>query len=93
MKTAKNLLRKALSAGTVPYIAIVDYRNTPTQGMESSPAQRLMTRRTKTLLPPTSEQDIQQLKKRQLQQSRYYNQHVCDLPSHFNWEVKRGKKA
>ena len=38
VKTAKNLLRKALSAGTDPYIAILDYRNTRTQGMESSPA-------------------------------------------------------
>ena len=53
VKTAKNLLRKALSAGTDPYIAILDYRNTPTQGMASSPAQRLMSRRTRTLLPTT----------------------------------------
>ena len=68
MKTAKNLLRKALGAGTDPYIIILDYRNTPTQGMESSPAQRLMNRRTRTLLPtmktvlqpraPHSERDI-----------------------------------
>ena len=75
MKTAKNLLRKALSAGTDPYITIFDYRNTPTQGMESSPAQRLMNRRTRTLLlkpktllqprAPQSERDIQQLNKRQ----------------------------
>ena len=74
VKTAKNLLRKALSAGTDPYIAILDYRNTPTQGMKSSPAQRLMNRRTRTLLPttktllqpraPQSERDIQQLNRR-----------------------------
>ena len=51
MKTAKRILRKALYAGTDPYVAILDYRNTPTQGMESSPAHRLMNRRTKTLLP------------------------------------------
>ncbi|KAK3703506.1 hypothetical protein QZH41_002225 [Actinostola sp. cb2023] len=53
VKTAKRLMRKALDAGTEPYLAILDYRNTPTQGMESSPAQRLMNRRTKTLLPTT----------------------------------------
>ena len=57
--------------------------------MESSPAQRLMNRRTRTLLPtmktvlqpraPHSERDIQQLNKRQFHQSRYYNQHACDL--------------
>ena len=81
VETAKNLLlRKALSAGTDPYIAILDYRNTPLQGMESNAAQRLMNRRTRTLLPttksllqpraPQSERDIQQLNKRQFHQSR-----------------------
>lgn len=73
VKTAKSLLCKALSAGTDPYMAILDYCNTPTQGMDSSPAQRLMNRRTRTLLPtmetllqpraPQSEQNIQQLNK------------------------------
>ena len=51
VKTANNLLPKALSAGTDPYIAIFDYRNTPTQGMESSAVERLMYRRKITLLP------------------------------------------
>ena len=101
VKTAKNLLRKALSAGTDPYIAILDYRNTPTQGMESSPAQRLMNRRTRTLLPttktllqpraPQSERDIQQLNRRQFQPSRYYNQHARDLPTLKEGDVVRMK--
>ena len=39
----------ALGARTDPYIAILDYRNTATQGIESSPAQCLMNRRTRTL--------------------------------------------
>ena len=89
VKTAKNLLRKVLSARTDPYIAILDYRNTPTQGMESNPAQRLMNRRTRTLLPttlvqpraPQSERHIQELNGRQFQQSKYYNQHPRDLPT------------
>ena len=51
VKIAKNLIRKALDSRTDPYIAILDYRNTPTQGMESSPVQGLMNRRTRTLLP------------------------------------------
>ena len=101
VEKAKNLLRKALSAGTDPYIAILDYRNTPTQGMESSPAQRLMNRRTRTLLPTTktllqpralqSERDIQQLNKRQFQQSRYYNQHARDLSTLKEGDVVRMK--
>lgn len=36
------------------YLALLDYQNTPTQGIESSPGQRLMSRRTKTLLPTTA---------------------------------------
>ena len=36
VKTAKRLIRKALDSRTDPYIAILDYQNTPTQGMESS---------------------------------------------------------
>ena len=101
VKTAKNLLRKALSARTDPYIAILDYRNTPTQGMESSPAQRLMNRRTRTLLPttktllqpsvPQSERDVQQLNRRQFQQCKYYNQHARDLPPLKEGDVVRIK--
>ena len=33
---------------------LIDFRNTPTQGIKTSPAQRLFNRRTKTLLPTTS---------------------------------------
>jgi beta-lactamase class D len=50
VKVAKNLIRKALDAGSDPYLSILDYRNTPIQGMESSPVQRLINRRTRTLL-------------------------------------------
>ena len=34
-----------------PWLALLDFRNTPTQGMQTSPVQRLMSRRTKTLVP------------------------------------------
>lgn len=53
VKTAKRLLRKSISAGMDPYLAFLDCRNTPTQAMTTSPAQRLMGRRTKTLIPTT----------------------------------------
>jgi len=84
VKTAKNLIQKALDSRTDPYIGILDYRNTPTQGMESSPVQRLINRRTRTLLSTTKalpqprtpqiEQEMKDLTKRQAQQSKYYNQ-------------------
>lgn len=50
VQTAKSLMRKAKHSQSDSYLAILDFRNTPTQGFESSPAQCLMNRRTKTLL-------------------------------------------
>ena len=101
VKTAKNLIRKALDAGTDPYLAILDYRNTPTQGMESSPVQRLMNRRTRTLLPTTKalleprttlpDQDTKDLSKRQQQQSKYYNPHTRALTPLDKGDVVRMK--
>lgn len=42
-----------IKAGKDPHLAILDCGSTPTQEMVTSPAQRLMSRRTKTLLPMT----------------------------------------
>ena len=53
VKAAKNLIRKTVDSWTDPYIALLDYCNTPTQGMESCLVQCLMNRRTRTLLPTT----------------------------------------
>ena len=83
VKTTKRLLRKAISAGMDPYLAFLDYRNTPTQAMTTSPAQRLMGRRTKTLIPTTQNLlmpktnpprvEKSQLKECQQVQAKYYN--------------------
>ena len=51
VKTAKSLLRTAIKAGEDPWLAILTSRNTPTRGLDTSPVQRLMSRRTETLLP------------------------------------------
>ena len=37
-----------------PYLSLLDWRNTPTEGLNSSPAQRLFGRRMKTLLPTSN---------------------------------------
>ena len=50
VKMAKNLFRKAREDKADPYLAMLDHRNTPAKGL-LSPAQKLMSRRTKTLLP------------------------------------------
>ena len=50
VKMAKNLFRKAREDKADQYLAMLDHRNTPAKGL-LSPAQKLMSRRTKTLLP------------------------------------------
>ena len=51
VKTAKALMNKCAQAKTDPYVAILETRNTPTQDVGSSPAQRLLNRRTRSFLP------------------------------------------
>jgi hypothetical protein len=97
VKTAKQLMRKARHYQKDPYLAILDIRNTPTQGFNTSPAQRLMNRRTHTLLP--TKQSLLQtntvsqyhvhnemLQQKQKQQF-YYNQGTKDLQPLKNGDV------
>ena len=51
VKTAKRLLKKARDGTKSFYMALLDHHNTPTEVIGLSPAQRLMSRRTRTLLP------------------------------------------
>ena len=50
VQTVKRLLKKADD----PYKSLMDYRNTPLEGIGQSPAQLFLGRRIKTLLPTTS---------------------------------------
>lgn len=86
VKTAKCLMRKAKMAGEDPYLAMLDHRNTPTQGLNVSPAQRLLSRRTRTLLPtktsllqPEIKDTTQALIDNQQRQSAYFNRSARDL--------------
>lgn len=47
----KNLCKRAVSAGSDPWLSILQWRNTPSDDIDCSPAQRLMARRLKTPLP------------------------------------------
>ncbi|XP_064479478.1 uncharacterized protein K02A2.6-like [Ornithodoros turicata] len=53
VKTAKRILARAKESGQDPYLAILDYRKTPQQGTQVSPAQAFLGRRTRTTLPTT----------------------------------------
>ena len=88
IKTAKNLLKKSKVAGTDFHLALLAWRNTPSEGLESSPAQKMVGRRTRTLIPTTSEllkpkivEDVQgKLFKRKQLQAKHYNISAKELP-------------
>ena len=90
VKSAKKLLRKTARGGDDFHLGLLAIRNTPSQGIGSSPAQRLMNRRTRTLLPTTStlleprslstNQEREKLKDVKKMQAKHYNAHAKDLP-------------
>ncbi|XP_033731751.1 uncharacterized protein K02A2.6-like [Pecten maximus] len=89
VKIAKRLIRKSKDDGTDPYLALLDWRNTPTEGVLTSPNQRIFGRRTKTLLPtpstllvpqtPQSKDVAIKLKQRKEKQAYYYNRGTKQL--------------
>ncbi|KAL6490120.1 hypothetical protein MHYP_G00004650 [Metynnis hypsauchen] len=86
VKMAKRIMKKAKASGRDPYLAILDHRNTPSQGLNTSPVQRLFSRRTRTLLPitdnllkPEIQQNTQGLRNNQHRQIKYYNRTAKDL--------------
>lgn len=86
---AKRLRKRALKSNYDPYPLLLDFRNTPRQCMGTSPAQRLISRRTKTLLPtkesllvpevPDKKEQEMKLMKLKERQSHYYNRSAKDL--------------
>lgn len=87
MKTAKRLMAKAKRTGADPYLAMLDHRNTPSQGTDTSPAMVLMGRCTKTLLtmsenllrPGMANCQLEKFKERQQKQAKYYDTSAQDL--------------
>ena len=81
VKAAKQLLKKAKKGKADTYLALLALRNTPTQGLDTSPAQRLTSHRTKTLLtttanllhPQVTEDQYQKLLFNKERQAKYYN--------------------
>ena len=89
VKEAKKILVKCKKAGSDAYLALLDHRNTPPTGIQISPAQRLLNRRTRSLLPMSAgllkpsvaDEDTNRtkLRLRKQQQARYYNRGARDL--------------
>ena len=87
VKTAKQLMKKSKQAGTDFYLALLDWRNTPTELVGCSPVQRLCGRRTRTLLPtatsllkPSITPGVREkLLKKKERQTYYYNRGTREL--------------
>jgi hypothetical protein len=56
VKTAKRLMQKEVEAGTDPLLALLDWRNTPTESSNKAPVEIMFGRRTRTRLPMTDKQ-------------------------------------
>lgn len=56
VQTVKRLLQKAKDSGHDPYLALLEYKNTPMADCKQSPVQLLMSRRTRSILPTTNQQ-------------------------------------
>ena len=88
VKVAKKIFKKAYRDNKDPWLALLDQRNTPTQGVNSSPVQRLMSRRTRTLLPvsanllyPRVEEGVKEKLKAKKQTAKgYYDRSAKVLP-------------
>ena len=88
VKTAKMLMEKCKESGTDFYMALLDWRNTPSEGLMSSPAQRMFGRRFRTCLPtakrllkPQLVTDVKpKLESMKERQAKYYDQHAKELP-------------
>ena len=88
VKTVKRLFQKCRDSGESEFKALLDWRNTPTAGVGTSPAQRLMGRRCKTLLPVagtlllprhSTESETRGLLGMKRRQQYYANQHTKPL--------------
>ena len=55
VKIAKHMMKKCAKSGEDHYLGLLNIRNTIQEGLDYSPAQRLFGRRTKTIIPTTSE--------------------------------------
>ena len=97
VKQAKRILRTCKASGDDVYLALLAIRNTPQTIHETSPAQRLLNRRTKSTLP-VSEKLLQpkinkkvdeRIRKRQETQKKYHDRGAKELSTFRPGEMVR----
>ena len=88
VKTCKSLLKKAKDDKQDPLLALLEWRNTPTEGMDASPAQLFFSRRTRTRLPiaqqllePNVIDEVhRKIQRRKQKQKRNHERDARELP-------------
>ena len=81
VKQVKKTLRMARASGNDFYLALLNVRNTPKEGHNTSPAQRMMSRSTRTTLsvsanllkPHMVQNSLESILQRQAKQQKYYD--------------------
>ena len=98
MKIAKNIIRKASRDGKDLHMAILEWRNIPTQGADVSPLQKMFSRRTRGLLPMSrkllqpevpSINMPQTIRQRQERSKRYFDKKTKPLAPLYPGETIR----
>ena len=101
VKTIKRIFKKCRDNKISEQLAILNYNNTPTEGIELSPSQRLFGRRCRTLLPLTEEmlkarhktnEEREKQSKTKIKQAYYYNTELNPSPIYKEGDVVRIKK-
>ena len=72
VKTAKRLFKKCKDVNEDPYLGLLNLRNTPTEGSDTSPCQKLYGRRTRTTLPASNQKLMTSLALKSKQQKQDY---------------------
>ena len=99
VKIAKHLLTKCMKQKKDPWIAILEWRNIPNEKLKTSPSQRLMSRRTQTMLPmaesllrPKTEKRVpEKILQKRVQSKQYYDRVSRPLPDLSPGETVRVK--
>jgi hypothetical protein len=89
VRSAKRLMIKALEDKADPFLALLDWRNTPSEQLHQSPAQILFGRRTRTKLPmaqtllrtPETDEARSALTAAKKKQAAYYNRNAREKPA------------
>ena len=88
MKQVKGVMKKCSDENSDPFIAILEYINTPSQAMGISPAERFFGRQLRSILPimktkvtPKNAEDVKiKMKQAKTKQKESYDKSAHDLP-------------